>query len=160
MRLGRIVLWILLFQRRDQRIEAPLRGRNRETGLQARDDRSSADAYSRRGGGNGSPAKPAANHSSVFCSSSGRALIAKTSRHHADDMINVVIQAQSLADNVRVGSEFPPPQPVADHGLQVEAGSGIVRIECAAQLRVYTEHREVIRRDLLEGETRRAVRCR
>jgi len=30
-----------------------------------------------------------------------------------------------------------------------------VRIECAAQLRVYTEDREVIRRDLLEAETQR-----
>jgi hypothetical protein len=71
----------------------------------------------------------------------------------AHDVINVVVQAQSFADNVRVGSEFPPPEPVADHDLQVVAGSGIVRIECAAQLRVYSEDREVIRRNLLEAET-------
>ena len=38
--LCRILRRILLFQRFNQRIEVPLRGRNRETGLQARDDRS------------------------------------------------------------------------------------------------------------------------
>ena len=38
--LCRILRRILLFQRFNQRIEMPLRGRNRETGLQARDDRS------------------------------------------------------------------------------------------------------------------------
>jgi hypothetical protein len=38
--LWRIVSWILLFQRCNQRIESPLRGRNRETGPQARQDRS------------------------------------------------------------------------------------------------------------------------
>src|ERR1035438_7479726 len=78
---------------------------------------------------------------------------AKAARHDAHDVINVVVQAQSFADNVRVGSEFPPPEPVADHDLQVVAGSGIVRIECAAQLRVYTEDSEVIRRNVLEAET-------
>ena len=68
-------------------------------------------------------------------------------------MVSVVVQAQSLADDVRVGSEFSPPEPVADHHLQVVAGSGIVRIEGAAQLRVYTENGKVIRRNLLEAET-------
>ena len=38
--LCRILRRILLFQRFNQRIEVPLRGRNRESGLQARDDRS------------------------------------------------------------------------------------------------------------------------
>src|SRR5580704_12891037 len=54
---------------------------------------------------------------------------------------------------MRVGSELPFPEPVADHGLQVEAGSGIVWIKCAAQLRVYTEDREVIGRNVLVAET-------
>jgi hypothetical protein len=70
-------------------------------------------------------------------------------------VIAIVIEAQGPAKNVRVGAEFPPPEPVADHNLQVVAGSGIVRIEGATQLRVYTEHREVIRRNLLEAETQR-----
>ena len=39
-RLRRILLRILLFQRSNQRIEARLRGRNRETGRQPRGDRS------------------------------------------------------------------------------------------------------------------------
>src|SRR5438477_9633576 len=68
-------------------------------------------------------------------------------------LIRIVVQAQRFADDVRVGSEFSPPEPVAEHDLQVVAGSGIVRIECAAQLRVYTEDREVIRGHLLEAET-------
>src|SRR5579871_6064596 len=68
-------------------------------------------------------------------------------------MIFVVVQAQNLAENLRVGSEFSPPEPIADHDLQVVAGSGIVRIEGAAQLRVDTEDRKVIRCNLLEAET-------
>src|ERR1700758_830287 len=40
--LGRILRRILLFQRCHQRIETPLRGRNREAGLQAREDRSTS----------------------------------------------------------------------------------------------------------------------
>src|SRR5208282_6274172 len=56
---------------------------------------------------------------------------------------------------MRVGCELPPPETVAEDDLQVVAGSGIVWIECAAQLRVDTEDREVIRRNLLEAETQR-----
>src|SRR5579863_6479217 len=54
---------------------------------------------------------------------------------------------------MRVGSEFPPPEPVADDDLEVVAGSVVVRIEGAAQLRVDSEDREVIRRNLLKAET-------
>ena len=83
----------------------------------------------------------------------GSAHIAKTSRHDTHDVISIIVQAQSLAESVRVGSELASSELVTDHDLKVEAGSGIVRIECAAQLRVYTEDREVIRRDIFEGNT-------
>src|SRR5215472_17155572 len=68
-------------------------------------------------------------------------------------MIIVVVQAQGFADNAGVGSELPPPKPVAEHHLQVVAGSGIVRIEGATQLRVCTEDREVVGRNGLETES-------
>jgi hypothetical protein len=84
----------------------------------------------------------------------GCALIAKTARHDAHDVIKVVVQAQSFADDLRISPEFPPPEPVAHHDLEVEAGSGIVRIEGAAQLCVYAEERKVARRNLLEAETK------
>ena len=130
-----------------------LRGCNRETGLQARDDRSTPQTYTtlwrrKRQTGKAS-SQPQLHILLIAC----RALIAKAARHDAHDLISVVVQEQSFADNVRVGSELPPPEPIADHDLQVVAESGIVRIEGAAQLRVYTEDREVIRRNLLEAET-------
>src|SRR6202035_4950154 len=53
------------------------------------------------------------------------------------------------------GAEFSPPEPVADHDLQVVAGSVIVRIECAAQLSAYSQDREVVRRNLFEAEAQR-----
>jgi hypothetical protein len=68
-------------------------------------------------------------------------------------VIDVIVKAHSFAENLRVGSEFPSPEAIADHDLKVVAGSGIIRIEGAAQLRAYTEDREVIRHDLLEAET-------
>lgn len=78
--------------------------------------------------------------------------VAKPARHDAHNAIRVIVQTQRPAENVRVGSEFLPPQSVADHDLQIEAGRGIVRIECATQLRVDTEDREVIRRATPEGD--------
>ena len=45
------------------------------------------------------------------------ALIAETGRQNSNDLIDVVVEPQASAQNVRVGSEGPLPQPVADDHL-------------------------------------------
>ena len=75
----------------------------------------------------------------------GLALVAKAGGHDADNMIDIVVKAQSFAENVRVGAKCALPEPIADDDFKVEAGCGVVRIEGAAQLRVDAEHREVAR---------------
>ena len=60
-------------------------------------------------------------------------------------MKEIVINADTFAENVQVGAKCALPQPIADDDFAVGAGLGVVRIEGAAQLRVDAEHREVAR---------------
>jgi hypothetical protein len=78
----------------------------------------------------------------------------KTRRHHADDTIHVVVEPQTSAQNLRVASEGPLPQPVADHHFQREPGRFILGIKPAAQLRLHPQQRKIIRRDRLEEDPR------
>jgi hypothetical protein len=152
--LRRIVFRILLLQRFNQRIEVRLCGGDGETGLEPCEDHSmqTQSAPRRRVRQTGiAIAEPQFRILLV----AGRALIAKSARHDAHDAIPVVVEAQGPADDVPVGSELPSPEPVADDDLEVEAGSGVVRVEGAAQLRVCAEGGEVIRRDSLEVEAQR-----
>ena len=140
----RIIRRILLLQRCNQGIEAPLRGLRRETRLEGA-------RWSRRGNACRASAaergrrqirrRPQIGTALV----AGLALVAKAGGHDADNMIDIVVQAQTLAENVRVGAKCALPEPIADDDFRDEAGCGVVRIPGAAQLRVDAEHREVAR---------------
>jgi len=71
------------------------------------------------------------------------ARIVKAGRHHPDDMKEVVVQAQILAQNPRVGAEDPFPQTVADDHFQVEPWRLIVGIEPAAQFRLDSQQGKI-----------------
>ena len=151
--LRRIIRRILLLQRCNQGIEVPLRGLRRETRLKARDGLvgGTRAAHRRRGGvGVKSGRRPQFGTDLL----AGLALVAKAGGHDADNKSGIVVNAQSLADNVRVGAKCALPEPIADDDFVVEAGCGVVRIEGAPQLRVDAEHREVARCDRLSGEAR------
>ena len=140
----RIIRRILLLQRCNQGIEAPLRGLRRETRLKARDglEGETRAAHRRRGGVAEKSARRPQFGTALLA---GLALVAKAGGHDADNMSGIVVNAQSLAENVRVGAKCALPEPIADDDFVVEAGCGVVRIEGAAQLRVDAEHREVAR---------------
>ena len=109
--LGRIIRRILLLQRCNQCIEAPLRGLRRQTRLKARDglERQTRAAHRRRGGVVGkSPRSPQFGTALL----AGLALIAKAGGHDADNMSGIVVKAQSLAENVRVGAKCALPEPI------------------------------------------------
>ena len=78
------------------------------------------------------------------------ALIVKIRRHDADDKVNVVVETQGSAEDVRVGAEVPLPKSVADHRFEVEARRWIVGMEGAAQFGLHVEQGKIIRRDRLE----------
>ena len=99
----------------------------------------------RIGGGGGVAGKSGRRPQFGIALLAGLALVAKAGGHDADNMIDIVVQAQTLAENVRVGAKCALPEPIADDDFRVEAGCGVVRIEGAAQLRVHAEHREVAR---------------
>src|SRR6267154_829889 len=75
----------------------------------------------------------------------GLALVAKAGGHDADNLKEIVVKTQTLAENVRVGAKCALPEPIADDDLKVGAGCGVVRIEGAAQRCIHAEHREVAR---------------
>jgi hypothetical protein len=144
--LRRIIRRILLLQRCDEGIEAPLRDLRRETGLKARYGFEwEPRAAHRRWGGvaEKSAGRPQVGTALVAV----LPLVAKAGGHHADNSIDIVVKAQTLANNVRVGAKCALPEPVADDHFKVEARSGIVRIEGATQRRLDAEHREVTWRD-------------
>src|ERR1700677_1473944 len=144
--LRRIIRRILLLQRCNQGIETPLRGLRRETRLKARDGlEGQTRAAHRRRVVRKSPRRPQFGTALL----AGLTLVAKAGGHDADNMSGIVVKAQSLAENVRVGAKCALPEPIADYDFAVEAECGVVRIEGAAQLRVDAEHREVARCDRL-----------
>src|SRR5271163_325188 len=111
--LGRIIRRILLFQRRNQGIETPLRGLRRETRLKARDglEGKTRAAHRRRGGvAEKSGSRPHIGTALL----AGLALVAKAGGHDADNMKGIVVKAQTFAENVRVGAKCALPEPIAE----------------------------------------------
>jgi hypothetical protein len=142
--LRRIIRRILLFQRCNQGIEAPLGGLRRETGLKARDGLvgQTRAAHRRRGVGVGKSIRRPQFGIALLA---GLALVAKAGGHDADNLKEIVVKTQTLADNVRVGAKCALPEPIADDDFAIGAGCGVVRIEGAAQRCIHAEHREVTR---------------
>src|SRR5580704_3077968 len=105
-----------------------LRRSHRQTRLEARDDRPSqtqvaARKFERQTGIAGS--QPQFRISLP----TARALIAKATRHHADNLIRVVVEPQSFSNDVRIGAELSSPEAVTEDDFQIEAGRGVARIE-------------------------------
>jgi hypothetical protein len=50
------------------------------------------------------------------------ALVAKAGGHDADNLKEIVVKTQTLADNVRVGAKCALPEPIADNDFAVGAG--------------------------------------
>ena len=146
--LGRIIRRILLLQRCNQGIETPLGGLRRETRLEARDglEGETRAAHRLRGGvGGKSACSPQIGTALVAV----LALVAKAGGHHAHNTIDIVVQAHTLAENVRVGAKCALPETIANDDFSDEAGRSVVRIPGAAQLRIDAEHREVTRANRL-----------
>jgi hypothetical protein len=56
----------------------------------------------------------------------------KIRRHDADDKVNVVVEPQSSAQDMRVGAEVPLPESVADDHFKIEARCWIAGMEDSA----------------------------
>jgi hypothetical protein len=86
----------------------------------------------RVGGGDGKAEKPLAAQISVFLTSAVRPRSVKIRRHDADDMVRVVVEPQSSAENMRIRAKEAFPESVADNHFEVKARRWIVRVEHAA----------------------------
>jgi hypothetical protein len=119
--LGRIIRRILLLQRCNQGIEVPLRGLRRETRLKPRDglEGETRAAHRRRGGVAIKSGRGPQIGTALLAS---LALVAKAGGHDADNMIDIVVKAQTLAENMRVGAKCALPEPITDDDFKVEAG--------------------------------------
>ena len=71
--------------------------------------------------------------------------MAETRRHHARDGVEIAIEANFCAENFRIGAERAAPVSVADDHRFREARQRVGGNVSAAQLRVYAQHREVVR---------------
>src|ERR1700722_13318893 len=106
--LGRIIRRILLLPRCNQSIEVPLRGLRRETRLKARDGLvgGTRAAHRRRGVGAGKSVRRPQFGTALLA---GLALVAKAGGHDADDLKEIVVKTQTLAENVWVGAKCALP---------------------------------------------------
>src|SRR5580698_7480555 len=129
--LGRIIRGKLFLQSANECIEPALCGRERESGLEACDGCLKCACTARRRGRR-QTGKPRCSPYFGVPYFGGAALIVKIRGHDADDKVNVVVETQGSAEDVRVGAEVALPESVADDGFQVEARCGIVGMEYAA----------------------------
>src|SRR4029078_6018073 len=83
----------------------------------------------------------------------------ETARRDADDCRLSSVQAQSLADNLRISPELAAPQPVADHNYVIRSDLGICGPEQPAEDRIFAQDREEIARHgrPVEGQREIAV---
>src|ERR1700735_323489 len=128
---GRIIRGELFLQSGNECIEPALCGCERESGFEACDGcpKCACTARPRRQQHAGKPACGPYFGVPYF---GGAALIVKIRGHDADDKVNVVVETQGSAEDVRVGAEVPLPKPVADDHFKVEARGWIVGMEYAA----------------------------
>src|SRR5262249_13755898 len=115
LRLRRIVRWELRFQRFDKCIEFRLRRGDREPGHEARSDltmQTQATLWRRIR----RPRHPRGQPHFVVALFGGRAEIAKSARHDADNAIGVIVEDYRFAENVRIGGKCSAPQTIADYG--------------------------------------------
>ena len=61
--------------------------------------------------------------------------VLEPARHHADDVVAVVVERDASAENRRVAAESPPPECVAENGNPRPVDSIIVRLEVAPERR-------------------------
>ena len=73
-------------------------------------------------------------------------------RHDADHAIQVVVQPQAFAANIRIGPESPLPKTVADETFQSKSGRLILWIKRLAQLRFHVQQRKIIRRHVKKAD--------
>src|SRR5580658_3512826 len=127
----RIIRGKLFLQSDHQCIEPALCGLECESGFEACDGglKCACTAHRRRRRQTGKPACRPYFGVPYF---GGAALIVKIGGHDADDKVNVVVETQGSAQDVRVGAEVPLPKSVADDHFKVEAGCWIVGMEYAA----------------------------
>src|SRR5580658_1457161 len=128
---GRIIRGKLFPQSDHQCIEATLCGLERQSRFEACDGclKCACTARRRRRRQTGKPAcSPYFGVPYFGCA----ALIVKIRGHDADDKVNVVVETQGSAEDVRVGAEVPLPESVADDRFKVEARCWIVGMEYAA----------------------------
>ena len=129
-----------------ERVDALLRERRRHAGLQpaegALQHERAADRLRRK-----RRREPAGRRPHLDVGRGAAPRMAERLRRDADDRIHVVVDADPLAEDVRIAAEAPLPQRVADDGDLGDAGLRVGRAEHAADLGADAEHREVVRVD-------------
>src|SRR4029078_617891 len=81
----------------------------------------------------------------------------ETARGDADDCRLSPVQAQSLADNLRISPELAAPQPVAEHNYVIRSDLGICGPEQPAQDRLFAQGRKEIARHGRPRDGQRAI---
>ena len=141
---GGIVFRITAAELQRVSVELSLRLRDGEPGLQAR-DRSGNDSL-RPIGGNGKRRAVESGGAPNFDVGVERAAgMTEAGGHHADDGVEVRIEAHFAADDVRIRTVIAAPETVADYDRLDKAGDGVLLGVNAAELRLRAEQREIIR---------------
>ena len=83
----------------------------------------------------------------------------KSRRHHADDLCRSIVQLDKAADDTSIAAEPRLPQAMADDGHIGRIRAIVVFVDRAAEDRFNTEHWKELRRDRLQGQSRRFTRA-
>ena len=142
----RVIAGELAVQGGHQRVQALLRLRDGEPGCEARDGRRKVPPVPRRVIEQGR-AVEAGGGPDLDVPVPGRSPRGvEVRRHHADDVVQVRVELDTSAHDVRIAGEGPLPHAIADDDLRGESRPVIPGIEGAAQPRLHPDHMEVVRR--------------
>ena len=71
----------------------------------------------------------------------------KTRRHDTDDPVEIRVHANALVQDLRIAAEQALPQRVANHDFRNKSRRVVLGIESAAELRLSSQQRKIIRRN-------------